>query len=112
MRTNNPSLRRPRIRKPRSQHLHNRTVTPHCDNPTDAAPDTTNTDVDTDTIKLYTPIQAAELLAVKESWLRRKAGRRAIPCTFIGKHLRFSASDLRAITALGAQPAQTREPLS
>ena len=57
---------------------------------------------------LYTPARAAELLAVKESWLRRKAGERAVPCTFLGKHLRFSTSDLRAIASLGAQPVQTR----
>ena len=60
-------------------------------------------------IVLYTPAQAAELLAVKESWLRRKVGQRAIPCTFLGKHLRFSAHDLRAITALGAQPVATHD---
>jgi excisionase family DNA binding protein len=54
---------------------------------------------------LYTPADAAELLAVPESWLRRKAGRRLIPCTFVGKHLRFSTADLAAITATGAQPA-------
>jgi hypothetical protein len=29
-------------------------------------------------------------MAVRESWLRRKAAARAIPCTFLGKHLRFS----------------------
>jgi hypothetical protein len=57
-----------------------------------------------DDIVLHTPAQAAALLAVRESWLRRKAGQRAIPCTFVGKHLRFSTHDLRAITALGAQP--------
>lgn len=57
-----------------------------------------------DDIVLHTPARAAALLAVKESWLRRKAGQRAIPCTFVGKHLRFSTHDLRAITALGAQP--------
>jgi excisionase family DNA binding protein len=65
-----------------------------------------------DDIVLYTPAQAAALLAVKESWLRRKAGQRAIPCTFVGKHLRFSAHDLRAITALGAQPVVARPDAS
>jgi excisionase family DNA binding protein len=63
------------------------------------------------TAVLYTPAQAAEMLSVKESWLRRKAGRRAIPCTFIGKHLRFSLADLRGITEGGAQsvrPARGR----
>ncbi len=53
---------------------------------------------------LYTPADASELLAVPESWLRRKAGRRLIPCTFVGKHLRFSTADLAAITTAGAQP--------
>ena len=58
---------------------------------------------DDQSLPLYTPAQAAELLSIKESWLRRKAGRRAIPCTFIGRYLRFSAADLRAITEAGAQ---------
>lgn len=53
---------------------------------------------------LYTPADASELLAVPESWLRRKAGRRLIPCTFVGKHLRFSTADLAAITTAGARP--------
>lgn len=57
---------------------------------------------------LYTPARAAELLAVKESWLRRKAGERAVACTFLGKHLRFSARDLRAIANLGEQPVHAR----
>jgi excisionase family DNA binding protein len=57
---------------------------------------------------LYTPAQAAELLAVKESWLRRKAGRRVIPCTFLGKHLRFSARDLAAIIEGDDQPPHPR----
>lgn len=52
--------------------------------------------------RLYTPAQAAGFLAVKESWLRRKAGTRTIPCTFLGKHLRFSAADLHAITTAGS----------
>ncbi|SDW40293.1 DNA binding domain-containing protein, excisionase family [Saccharopolyspora shandongensis] len=44
---------------------------------------------------LYRPAEAAKHLAVKESWLRRKASLRAIPCTFLGKHLRFSDDDVR-----------------
>lgn len=53
--------------------------------------------------RLYTPAEAAELLAVPESWLRRKAGLRLIPCTKIGKHLRFSARDLERIAREGEQ---------
>jgi excisionase family DNA binding protein len=54
-------------------------------------------------VLLYTPEQAAELLGVKPSWLRRKAAARAVPCTFVGKHLRFSRADLEAIIAAGKQ---------
>ena len=56
---------------------------------------------------LYTAEQAAELLQVKASWLRKKATARAIPCTFVGKHLRFSAADLAAIVAAGTRTSGT-----
>ena len=49
------------------------------------------------------PEQAAELLQIKASWLRKKATARAVPCTFVGKHLRFSPADLAAIVAAGAR---------
>ncbi len=70
-------------------------------------------------LPLYTPRAAAELLAVRESWLRRKATARAVPCTFLGRHLRFSRADLEAIaqaaahrplTAPGAQPGRELNP--
>jgi len=54
---------------------------------------------------LHTPYEAARLLAVRESWLRRMAGRREIACTFVGKHLRFSEADLRSIVQRGSRPA-------
>lgn len=57
---------------------------------------------------LFTPEEAAELLGIKPSWLRRKAAARAVPCTFIGKHLRFSRADLDAILAAGEQPSRSR----
>ena len=57
---------------------------------------------------LFTPEEAAELLGVKPSWLRRKAAARAVPCTFVGKHLRFSRADLGAILAAGEQPSRNR----
>jgi excisionase family DNA binding protein len=56
-----------------------------------------------DVPQLHTPGEAAEILTVKESWLRRKASQRLIPCTFIGKHLRFSTADLQQITEAGHQ---------
>jgi hypothetical protein len=53
---------------------------------------------------LFTPAQAAELLQVRESWLRRRAARRTVPCTFLGKHLRFSAANLQQIASDAARP--------
>jgi excisionase family DNA binding protein len=54
-------------------------------------------------IQLHTPAEAAEILRIRESWLRHKAAARAIPCTFIGKHLRFSDDDIAQIMAEGAR---------
>ncbi|MBR7826619.1 helix-turn-helix domain-containing protein [Actinospica sp. MGRD01-02] len=48
---------------------------------------------------LYTPEQAAVLLTVRPSWLRRAAAEGEIACTYLGKHLRFSDADLHAIIA-------------
>ncbi|KAA5825419.1 helix-turn-helix domain-containing protein [Saccharopolyspora hirsuta] len=56
-------------------------------------------------VQLHTPAEAARQLAVKESWLRRKASRRDIPCTFLGKHLRFSDADLHEIIRQSRIPA-------
>ncbi len=50
--------------------------------------------------QLYTPDEAAALLRLRPSWLKRKASGRAIPCRFLGKHLRFSRSDLATIAQL------------
>lgn len=54
---------------------------------------------------LFTPAQAAAALQVRESWLRRRAARRDVPCTFLGKHLRFSRADLDTIVAQAARQA-------
>lgn len=60
--------------------------------------------------QLYTPAEAAQLLRVPESWLRKKAAARVIPCTFVGKHLRFSSADLTEIVEAGTrQPRQHHE---
>lgn len=59
-------------------------------------------------LELFTPAQAARLLKIRESWLRRKAGQALIPCTYLGKHLRFSATDILAIRTAGARPANGR----
>lgn len=59
-------------------------------------------------VRLYTPSEAAAMLQVRESWLRKKASARVIPCTFIGKHLRFSERDIAAIIAAGAKQPVVR----
>lgn len=51
---------------------------------------------------LYTAEQAAALLQVRASWLRRKATARAVPCRFLGKHLRFSLADIHTIADASA----------
>ena len=59
---------------------------------------------------LFTAEQAAVLLAVRASWLRRAAAEGTIASTYLGKHLRFSHADLLAIIATGARgyrPAPT-----
>ncbi|MGH3276237.1 MAG: helix-turn-helix domain-containing protein [Streptosporangiaceae bacterium] len=59
--------------------------------------------------QLHTPAEAAGILKVRESWLKTKAAARVIPCTFIGKHLRFSDDDIAEIMKSGArQPVTSR----
>ena len=58
-------------------------------------------------LPLYTPTEAARLLSVRESWLRRRATARLVPCTFLGRHLRFSHADVIAIAAAAAHPPAT-----
>lgn len=59
-------------------------------------------------VRLYTPSEVAQILRVPESWLRRKAGSRHIPSTFLGKHLRFSNKDLEAIVREGSRSTRRR----
>jgi len=89
----------PARRARRGQHRRTRPNTAPAAGPTPAG-----AAADEGPVTLYTPGEAAEMLRVRESWLRRKAGERAIPCTFIGKHLRFSRADLRAIIDTGNHP--------
>ena len=60
--------------------------------------------------ELHTAAEAAGILKVRESWLKTKASARLIPCTFVGKHLRFSDGDIAEIMKAGArQPITARE---
>ncbi|WP_406516490.1 helix-turn-helix domain-containing protein [Streptomyces sp. NBC_00134] len=51
--------------------------------------------------RLFTAEQAAQVLQVPPSWLRKKAAAGAIPHTRIGRHLRFSDRDLQRLVAAG-----------
>jgi excisionase family DNA binding protein len=56
-------------------------------------------------LPLYTPTEAARLLSVRESWLRRRVTARLVPCTFLGRQLRFSHADVIAVAAAAARPS-------
>ncbi|WP_081902270.1 helix-turn-helix domain-containing protein [Lentzea aerocolonigenes] len=56
---------------------------------------------------LFTVDQAAQLLQVRASWLRRRATARAIPCRFLGKHLRFAREDIDQIAEESKQDVRT-----
>ncbi|WP_373287122.1 helix-turn-helix domain-containing protein [Wenjunlia tyrosinilytica] len=90
--------------------------TDHCPNPppqtpaTAAAPPSREEPDGTKTehaeIRLHTAEQASVLLQVPASWLRKKAAAGHIPCTKIGRHLRFSQADLTHIIRSGARSPQ------
>jgi excisionase family DNA binding protein len=61
-------------------------------------------------LPLCTPAEAARVLAVPESWLRRQVTARLVPHTRLGKHLRFSHADLVLIAAAAAHPAAAAVP--
>jgi excisionase family DNA binding protein len=62
--------------------------------------------------ELLTTADAANLLKVRESWLRYKVKRREIPCTRPGngRLIRFSRLDVRDIARMGRQPAKESPP--
>jgi excisionase family DNA binding protein len=63
--------------------------------------------VDDAGLHLYTAEQAAALLQVSPTWLRKKATARQVPSTFVGRYLRFSADDIAAILRSGTRPASS-----
>lgn len=83
-----------------------RTHAPETHDPVDPAVAQTTPQGDTGdtTPVLYTPEQAAAMLQVRPSWLRRRAAARAVPCRFLGKHLRFAKQDIDEIAAASRQP--------
>jgi excisionase family DNA binding protein len=66
--------------------------------------------------RLYTFKEAAALLAIPESTLRKKAAAGLVPHRHVFRHTRFSAQDLRDIQSPSARPRSTpsrarREPI-
>ncbi|MGW9558028.1 helix-turn-helix domain-containing protein [Nocardiopsis sp. NPDC055551] len=57
--------------------------------------------------RLLTIPEAARVLAVPESWLRERVRLRRVAHRRLGKHVRFSASDLEAIVDGAAQRVLT-----
>ncbi len=60
--------------------------------------------------QLHTPQRPQAFSRCASHGSKSKAAARLIPCTFIGKHLRFSDDDIAAIMKAGArQPVTSRE---
>jgi excisionase family DNA binding protein len=59
---------------------------------------------------LFTFAEAAEMTALRESWLRKAVSERRIPFRRIGKHIRFAQADLDALVSDNAVGV-TRNPL-
>lgn len=60
---------------------------------------------------------AAEQLGVSYDWLKKRAAARTVPCTRLGRSVRFSAENLEAIVRAGetrpyppGQPYMVAEP--
>lgn len=68
-------------------------------------------------MQLLTFAEAARLLNIPKSWLRKKVAARAVPFTRLGRHVRFTEEHLRSIVARGEQtplvvPARLRRSRS
>jgi hypothetical protein len=82
-------------------HHHDITTAPHRQPRPDPGTSTVSGQSSSEPL-LYTAAQAAAMLQVRPSWIRRKAAARTIPCRYLGKHLRFTREDITAITTLAA----------
>ena len=51
--------------------------------------------------RLYTVSQAAAILHLAEAWIYERTRKKAIPHRKLGKHIRFTDSDLSAIVQMG-----------
>jgi len=96
---------RPPLPPPAPSAEHQPTAATHSGSPSDAQPPT-EPRIEEDIPVLYTPEQAAKMLQVRPSWLRRRAAARAVPCRFLGKHLRFAKQDIEEIATASRRPTR------
>lgn len=66
---------------------------------------------DTSCPHTHSPAEAAALIGISEWTLRKKAGKRLVPCTKVAGRLLFSDQDISQIIAAGnRQPIAKRQP--
>ena len=53
---------------------------------------------------LLTVEEAAELLSVPVSWLKKRVATHAVPCTRLGRHIRFTRAQVTGIVEAAAEP--------
>lgn len=63
-------------------------------------------------VELFTITEAARLLRVPESWLRKRVSGRSVPHTRLGKHVRFTNDHLLLIVADGESDVASPTPSS
>ena len=61
---------------------------------------------------LYTVSQAASILQVAKIWIYERTRKRAIPHRKLGKHIRFTDSDLSAIIRMYSRGPETEKGTS
>jgi excisionase family DNA binding protein len=54
--------------------------------------------------QLLTPAEVADLLSVSEAWVRRQAAAHQVPCTRLGRQVRFTPEQVQQIVDAAEQP--------
>jgi len=62
--------------------------------------------IEDDMSELYTVHEAARILHVSPKWLYERTRKGAIPCRRLGKYVRLSQDDVKAIIEQHAAPAR------
>ncbi|MFI6986110.1 helix-turn-helix domain-containing protein [Embleya sp. NPDC050154] len=55
---------------------------------------------DLNDLHLYEVDEVVRMTKLPRTWLTRRAGEKRIPCSYLGKYLRFSADDIRELIAM------------